>query len=89
MILHWHGPEHLKKEAYLSFLPDIAATTDKLLILGCPNGYEEQGMAYGNPYEEHISFWTAEEFHKLGFTTDIVSDKKIGHITAYRYIEND
>jgi len=89
VIFHWHGPEHLLKNDYLSYLPVIVSTTAKLLILGCPNGHEEQGAAYGNPYEEHISFWTPEEFHALGFKTDIVSDKKIGHITAYRYLEDD
>lgn len=86
VILHWHGPEHLLKDDYLSYLPDIVATTVKLLILGCPDGHEEQGAAYGNPYEEHISFWTAGEFNNLGFKTNTVSDKNPGHITAYRYL---
>ncbi len=86
IIFHWHGPEHLTKESYIALLPDLIETTAKLLILGCPNGHEEQGMAYGNPHEEHISFWTADEFHGLGFSTDIVSDKSVGHITAYKSI---
>ncbi len=87
VLLHWHGPEHLDKEEYLSILPKICACTRHLVILGCPNGPEEQGQAYGNPHEEHISFWSQEDFHKLGFATQTVSDKAPGHITAYRYLE--
>jgi hypothetical protein len=86
VIFHWHGPEHLKKDDYLALLPDLIATADNLLLLGCPNGHEEQGMAYGNPHEEHISFWTPEEFHKLGFVTDIVSDKSPGHLSAAKFL---
>lgn len=87
VVLHWHGPEHLDKDIYLQLLPEIISKTKKLLILGCPNGHEDQGQAYGNPYEEHLSFWTGEDFHQLGFRTIEVSDKKPGHITAYKVVQ--
>jgi hypothetical protein len=51
------------------------------------HGPEEQGQAYGNPYEEHISFWSCDDFHQLGFATVTVADKKPGHITAYRFLQ--
>jgi len=86
VVFHWHGPEHLAREDYLSILPDLTAATDTLLLLGCPDGHEEQGMAYGNPFEEHISFWTVEEFHRLDFVTDIVSDRNPGHISAAKFL---
>jgi hypothetical protein len=86
VFLHWHGPEHLEKEEFLGFLPKILNSTARLVIFGCPNGQEEQGQAYGNPYEEHISFWNREDFHRLGFTTLAVADKIPGHLTAYRLL---
>ncbi len=87
VFLHWHGPEHLEKEEFLGFLPTILGSTARLAILGCPNGPEEQGQAYGNPYEEHISFWSRDDFHQLGFATVAVADKKPGHITAYQFLQ--
>ena len=84
VILHWHGPEHLEQQTYLDALPALSSMANKLLILGCPNGEEEQNQAYGNPYEEHISFWTEQQFQELGFETILVSDKSPGHITAYK-----
>lgn len=83
-ILHWHGPEHLPREDFLKVLPKLEMLTSKLLILGCPNGPEEQGAAYGNPHEEHVSFWSVEEFQALGFETEIVNDKPPGHISAFK-----
>jgi hypothetical protein len=64
----------------------MLARTRRLAILGCPNGREEQGQAYGNPFEEHLSFWTCADFHQLGFSTHTVADKVPGHITAYKYL---
>jgi hypothetical protein len=86
VFFHWHGPEHLERQDFLSLLPNILETTSQLAIFGCPNGYEEQGCSYGNPNEEHISFWSTGDFHELGFQTVVVSDKKPGHITAYQYL---
>jgi hypothetical protein len=86
VFMHWHGPEHLAKDEFLGFLPRIVNSTNRLVILGCPDGQEEQGPAYGNPYEEHISFWSRDDFHQLGFATERVADKKPGHITAYRFL---
>lgn len=86
VILHWHGPEHLEKDAFLGALPKLLGRTGKLLILGCPNGPEEQGEAYNNPFEKHLSFWSEQDFQQLGFTTETVADKRPGHITASQFI---
>lgn len=84
VILHWHGPEHLERQAFLDCLPTLLAHSDLLTILGCPDGEEEQGQAYGNPFEEHVSFWSEEDFRGLGFEVLRVRDKAPGHLTAYR-----
>lgn len=84
IILHWHGPEHLHREDFLACLPLLIKHSSRLTILGCPDGEEEQGQAYGNPYEEHLSFWREEDFRDLGFSVERVRDKAPGHLTAYR-----
>jgi len=84
VILHWHGPEHLRREDFLTCLPLMTECSALLTILGCPDGEEEQGQAYGNPYEEHLSFWSAEDFRSLGFVVQTVRDKAPGHLTAHR-----
>lgn len=86
VLFHWHGPEHVEKQEFLSDLPELINITEKLIILGCPNGHEDQDEAYGNPFEKHVSFWTEEDFHQLGFETVLVTDKKPGHITAYKFL---
>lgn len=86
VIIHWHGPEHLYKDDFLQALPGIEKTAKMLVILGCPNGEEEQGITYGNPYEEHVSFWSTDEFESLGYQTILIKDKIPGHITAYKHI---
>lgn len=42
--------------------------------------------ACGNLYDEHISFWSREDFQRLGFTTLTVADKHPGHLTAYQFL---
>ena len=88
VVFHWHGPEHLEKSKYLDILPKIVAIASRMVIFGCPDGLEEQGLAYGNPYEEHLSFWTCAEFEQLGFSTLTVADKPPGHITAFKRLVN-
>ncbi len=84
VMMHWHGPEHLSKSDFLDTLPKMEAMTRKLLILGCPNGPEAQGAVYGNTNEMHVSFWKPAEFQALGFETEIVIEKKLGHISAFK-----
>jgi hypothetical protein len=86
VFFHWHGPEHLARQSFLNCLPDIFDCTEKLVILGCPNGHEDQDEAYGNPHEKHVSFWTPEDLQDLGFKTVVVTEKKPGHITAYKLL---
>lgn len=88
VVFHWHGPEHLEKSKYLDILPKIVARASRMVIVGCPDGPEEQGQAYGNSYEAHLSFWTCAEFEQLGFLTLIVADKPPGHITAFKRPDN-
>jgi hypothetical protein len=84
VIMFWHGPEHINKEAFLSSLKSIEDKANKLVIFGMPLGEEKQGQIYGNPNEEHVSSWDPSEFEKIGYTTEIVRDRTPAHFTAWR-----
>lgn len=84
-ILFWHGPEHLKKNEFLTALPKIESKTNKLLIFGMPLGHEPQDDAYGNPFERHESDWFEQDWKNLGYETIPIHDhQKYPHITTYK-----
>jgi len=83
-LMFWHGPEHLKKNDFLSILPDLERKY-RVLIFGMPLGEEPQGPAYGNPYERHLSAWSTEEWKSRGYEVVEVHDRqKYPHITVYK-----
>jgi len=83
-LLFWHGPEHIKKDIFLSKLK-LLEDKYKLLIFGMPLGEEPQGDAYGNPFERHVSAWDTEEWKNLGYEVIEVHDGRLhAHITAYK-----
>lgn len=85
-LLFWHGPEHLEKNKFLNILP-LLEKKYKVLIFGMPLGEEPQGSCYGNPYEEHVSSWTTEEWQNLGYTvTEIYDTQRYPHITTWKII---
>mgnify|MGYP006170572977 FL=1 len=87
-IMFWHGPEHIEKGLFLEKLGQIEKKANKLIIFGMPHGEEIQEAVYGNKYEEHISAWHEDDWHRLGYKTMIVNDRNPGHITAFKCIED-
>lgn len=61
-----HGPEHIKKEEIGAALRNLESVADNVVLM-CPFGYMEQGVFRGNPAEEHVSAWVAEDFRALGY----------------------
>ena len=86
--MFWHGPEHIEKDLFLEKLGQIEKKANKLIIFGMPHGEEIQEAVYGNKYEEHISAWYEDDWHRLGYKAMIVNDRTLGHITAFKCIEN-
>lgn len=82
-LLFWHGPEHVEKNKFLSILPELEKKYN-ILIFGMPLGYHPQGICHNNPFEEHISVWTTEDWTNLGYITKEVFDQKYPHITSYK-----
>tara|TARA_R110000824_G_scaffold303001_1_gene490797 strand:- start:2646 stop:3197 length:552 start_codon:yes stop_codon:yes gene_type:complete len=87
LLIFWHGPEHIIKEDFLAKLPEIEKKAKKLIIFGMPDGFLPQGECYGNEWEEHVSGWTKEDWHTLGYKTLLVEGSGPGnHITAYKEV---
>jgi len=64
--------EHLPKEKAWQFLDKCIAHCNNSIILNIPLGEKwTQPAVYGNPHEEHRSFWKYEEFESF------VSDKEL------------
>lgn len=83
-LLFWHGPEHLTKEEFLKILP-LLEKKYKVLIFGMPLGEQPQGLAYGNPWEQHVSFWKTKEWEDLGYkVTEVFDHQKYPHITTIK-----
>jgi hypothetical protein len=74
VVMFWHGPEHIEKSKLKGLIVQMLKYTEKMLIFGCPNGRYEQGAEYGNPFENHISHYTAEDLQKLGLQTDVIGE---------------
>ncbi len=59
--------EHLNKEDGLKLLAVITKIAKKKIILYTPNGFLEQGPEYGNPWQQHLSGWSAQEMSAMGY----------------------
>lgn len=84
---HWdtavwiHGPEHIKKEEIGAAMASLEAVADNVVML-TPFGYMEQGVFRGNPHEEHVSAWVAEDFEALGYEAATRGRKDEPHATV-------
>lgn len=84
IIMFWHGVEHLPKNEVVLLTVKLKEYC-KLLVYATPNGKYEQGEEYGNPFEKHVSHWTAKDFEELGMTASEIGkpNEKNGNVIAY------
>lgn len=87
IFMFWHGPEHCNKEQFTDMIP-LLESKYKVLIFGMLYGEEPQGAAYGNPYENHISAWTPDDWTALGYQVIPVMDRTPAHITVWKQVGN-
>lgn len=88
LFLWQHGPEHVNKIDVARFFGKYGQMF-KYIVLESPNGPNEQGAMYGNPYEEHISAWTPKDYEDLGFDyITYAGPKWDGFVLAYKVHEN-
>lgn len=66
IVFWYHGIEHVLKNSFINYLPNIKNNINKLAIFGCPYGKFKQDEVYNNENEKHISEWSPNELINLG-----------------------
>lgn len=59
--------EHLEKDDGLALLDMIEKIASKKVVIYTPNGFLPQGDRENNPWQVHLSGWTAQEFINRGY----------------------
>ena len=59
--------EHLSKEDGIRLLEAMESIASRNVILLTPNGFLPQPPALDNPFQEHLSGWTVDEFVERGY----------------------
>jgi len=81
--------EHFEKSDGWTMLDKIAAHSKKHMIVSLPLGEKwTQPPIYGNPYEEHKSFWSADEFEPFSSANELLDFPGIGPYGTF-LIERD
>lgn len=75
--------EHLTRRDGLEFLSYFERSAD-FIVVTTPIGFVEQRALEGNPYEEHRSGWTPEEFEAMGWTVEHVDQERNYFLATYR-----
>jgi hypothetical protein len=60
--------EHFQKAAGLELISEATRVTRHKVIFLTSNGFQYQAPAPDNPFQEHLSGWTLQEFRDLGFS---------------------
>lgn len=85
--------EHIEKEESIRIVNEIQQAGVKLLVFG-PLENEPRHNSFGVASQDHISFWTQEDFNRLGLTTELLPDfhhedgKTFPAIWAYNYSDD-
>ncbi len=76
--------EHFAKDKAWTFLDKCADHCTDSLILNIPLGDRwTQPAIYGNPYEEHLSFWSYEEFEPFVSESELYDFPEIGRYGCF------
>lgn len=65
--------EHLKKEESLKFIDEVKKAKLRLLVF-IPLEKEYRENNFGQHEQDHLSFWTEEDFIRLGFRTEVLKN---------------
>ena len=83
IVLAHHIIEHFSKEDGENLLSNMFQLASKQIIIGCPDGFTNTNYAvalHGNEYERHLSWWSKEDFEKLGFKMMKIKNVLLGSI---------
>lgn len=82
----WHGPEHIAAADWSGVRARLEGAARRLVVLGTPWGFYEQGSMYGNAQEEHVARFYPADFRTAGYwtVTQGEPDQVGSHILAWR-----
>ena len=71
LIVWWHGPEHIYEHELVQALQDIETllTPNGAVILGSPDGWQEQHDLDGNVHNDHLSGPDTAFYTSLGYAS--------------------
>jgi hypothetical protein len=67
LVVWQHGPEHLELDAARALIRDMQLCGPRAIVLEVPDGDYPQGALGNNPFECHLSAWSAADLEGLGF----------------------
>jgi ubiquinone/menaquinone biosynthesis C-methylase UbiE len=72
--------EHLPKQSGFKLLAELERVSKKVIV-STPQTFFSQRHYDGNPYQDHVSLWTAEDFEKKGYEVNVF--ESIGRFRVY------
>ncbi len=88
-VVALHCIEHLSREDGLKLIDMMEKFSKKLTLIETPNGFVHQPPTEDNPWQEHLSGWTASDFRQRGYKVRGISGmkflKKNSDKGAYRW----
>ena len=70
-ILWRNGPEHVAEEEIPQTIRQLKIIVTEKIVLEYPAEEYQQGIAFGNPYEQHLWYPVPEFFEEMGFETEL------------------
>lgn len=86
LIIWWHGPEHIYENELVDTISKIESllTNDGIIILGSPNGWQEQHNDDGNVHNDHYSGPDTEFYQSLNYDVYKEWDDAFWSLIAYK-----
>jgi predicted TPR repeat methyltransferase len=84
-VLAFDVVEHLNDRDGLNLIGQMEKIARRKVVLSTPNGHLSQGEYYNNPWQRHLSGWTAGRMRSLGYQVMGIQGLKflrgeLGHI---------
>jgi len=86
--LWFHGPEHIGKEDFPRALVNLEARA-RLVVMTCPWGRFEHGMAHNNPFTRHLGHYNPHDFIKHRYRVAGIGppDHPGSQLQAWRWLQ--
>lgn len=88
LIFWWHGPEHIYEHELIPTISDIETFLNDggVIILGSPDGWQEQHNDDGNIHNDHYSGPDTDFYKGIGYDVYRVWDDAFWSLVAYKKV---